>query len=160
MSSILDELLPHQRKANKSLIKANEKSQKIVEKAIKKANQILTQANFFHKSLKETLRQDLKTAINKSIVVFKEEYRRSIDESIKMNQKILSDYLIDMKDQIKAELDSYTRERKKTIDRIIEEKAEDVIRRTIGDELPVSFKEKLIVKALEKAKQDGLFKGS
>ena len=65
--SFLDELLPHQQNQQKVLLKAHEKAQKIIEKASQKANQILIQSNFFHKSLKDSLRLELKDAIGRSV---------------------------------------------------------------------------------------------
>ena len=159
MTNILDEILPHQKPstADKAMLKAHEKSQKIIERAVKKANQILTQANFFHKSLKESLRQDLKDAISKSVQTYQMEFRKAIDESIKTNQKILSEYMDSMKKAAEQELKNYTQSRKQQIDQDISLKAEEIVKDTIGEELPASFKEKLIFKALEKAKKNGLF---
>lgn len=166
--SFLEGLLPHQINQEKVLLKAHEKGQKIIEKAAKKANQILIQSNFFHKSLKESLRQELKTAVQKSVQAYQKELEIGIKQSLVDLQEIIKKQLKDnqeflqskTKEQwalIEKDLNDYKQQEKQEIDKMIMEQVRKLASEIFIKAMPESIKEKLIFEALEKAKKDGFF---
>ena len=138
-------------------MKAHQKSQKIIERAIKKANQILTQTNFFHKSLKAMLKQELKKSMATAAVVYQKEFKKLISQSLKENQLLLRDQVKAMRHLVEKELEIYKQRRKRAIDKDISQQATLMVKEAFMEELPSSFKEKLVLNALEKAKKDGFF---
>lgn len=169
--SFLEELLPHQVATQKELLKAHEKAQKIIERASKKANQILIQSNFFHKSLKESLRQELKDAIGQSVVAYQKELEIGIKKSLVDLQEIIKKQLKDnqeflqskTKEQwslIEKDLDLYKVQKKLEVDSIMEKEIRKLVTDTFIKAMPESMKEKLIFEALERAKKDGFFTNS
>lgn len=164
--SFLSELLPHQVNQQKVLLKAHEKAQKIIEKASQKANQILIQSNFFHKSLKESLRQELKDAIGKSVQTYQKELEAGIKKSLVDLQEIIKKQLKDNQEflqsktkeqwmMIEKDLNDYKQNKKLEIDKIMEIEIRKLITDNFIKSMPESMKEKLIFEALERAK--GLF---
>jgi molecular chaperone DnaK (HSP70) len=169
--SFLEELLPHQINQQKALLKDHEKAQKIIERATKKANQILIQSNFFHKSLKESLRQELKDAVQSSVQTYQKELESAVKKSLNDLQAIIKQQLKDnqeflqnkTKDQwslIEKDLSDYKEERKRETDKMIRDKVGELVSETFVKTMPESMKEKLIFEALEAAKKDGLFNNS
>lgn len=169
--SFLEELLPHQKSQEKVLLKAHEKAQKIIEKASQKANQILIQSNFFHKSLKESLRQELKGAIGKSVETYQKELESGIKKSLvdlqeiikkqlKDNQEFLQSKTKEQMTLIEKDLNDYKQNKKLEIDKIMETEIRKLVTETFIKAMPESAKEKLIFEALERAKKDGFFKNS
>ena len=150
------------------VLKAQEKAQKIIERAAKKANQILIQSNFFHKSLKESLRQELKDAVQKSVQVYQKELQIGIKNSLvdlqeiikkqlKENQEFLQNKTKEQWALIEKDLKDYKKQRKQEINTIMEDQIKKIISETFIKTMPESIKEKLIFEALDKAKKDGFF---
>lgn len=175
MSNILDDLLPHHKKqaekVDKVLLKAHEKAQKIIERASKKANQILIQSNFFHKSLKESLRQELKDAIGKSVLTYQKELETGIKKSLVDLQEIIKKQLKDNQEflqsktkeqwaMIEKDLTDYKEQKKLETDKIMTVEIRKLVSETFIKAMPESMKEKLIFEALERAKKDGFFNNS
>lgn len=158
--SFLDELLPHQVNQQKELLKAHEKAQKIIEKATKKANQILIQSNFFHKSLKESLRQELKSAVQNSVKTYQKELEEGIKKSLIELQEIIKSKTNTQWALIEKDLMEYKQQRKLETDKIMREEIKKLISDSFIKAMPESIKEKLIFEALEKAKKNGLFTDS
>lgn len=169
--SFLEELLPHKQNQQKVLLKAHEKAQKIIEKASKKANQILIQSNFFHKSLKESLRQELKVAIGQSVKTYQKELETGIRQSLADLQEIIKKQLKDneeflqnkTKEQItliEKDLNDYKQQKKLETDKMIEIEIRKLISDAFIKAMPESMKEKLVFEALERAKKDGFFNNS
>lgn len=164
--SFLEGLLPHQINQEKILLKAHAKGQKIIERAAKKANQILIQSNFFHKSLKESLRQELKTAVQSSVQVYQKELEAGIKKSLADLQEIIKKQLKDnqeflqnkTKEQwllIEKDLIDYKQQKKLETDKMMAIEIRKLVSDTFIKAMPESIKEKLIFEALERAK--GLF---
>lgn len=152
----------------KSLLRAHEKAQKIIERASKKANQILIQSNFFHKSLKETLRQELKDAIEKSVETYQKELEIGIKKSLidlqeiikkqlKENQEFLQNKTQEQWKMIEKDLNDYKQNKKLEISKIMEIEIRKLVTDTFIKAMPESMKEKLVFEALESAKKDGFF---
>lgn len=169
--SFLSELLPHQQSQQKVLLKAHEKAQKIIEKASQKANQILIQSNFFHKSLKESLRQELKDAIGKSVETYQKELESGIKKSLvdlqeiikkqlKDNQEFLQNKTKEQMALIEKDLNEYKQNKKLEINKSMEVEIRKLVTETFVKAMPEAMKEKLIFEALEKSKKDGFFKNS
>lgn len=151
-----------------SLIKAQEKAEKIIERASKKANQILIQSNFFHKSLKESLRQELKSAVQSSVQTYQKELEIAVKKSLsdleeiikkqlKENQEFLQDKTREKWVLIEKDLIEYREQSKQEIDKIMMEQIKQLITDSFVKSMPESAKEKLVFEALEKAKKDGFF---
>jgi hypothetical protein len=166
--SFLEELLPHQVNQQKVLLKANEKAQKIIERASKKANQILIQSNFFHKSLKESLRQELKGAIGESVKTYQKELEVGIKQSLvdleeiikkqlKDNQEFLQSKTKEQMILIEKDLSEYKKNKKLEIDRLMEIEIRKLVADNFIKSMSESMKEKLVVEALESAKKNGFF---
>jgi len=166
--SFLEELLPHQVNQQKELLKAHKKAQKIIERASKKANQILIQSNFFHKSLKESLRQELKGAIGKSVQTYQKELETGIKKSLvdlqeiikkqlKDNQEFLQSKTKEQMTLIEKDLLDYKQQKKLEIDKLMEIEIRKLVTDNFIKSMPESMKEKLIFEALESAKKDGFF---
>ena len=166
--SFLEELLPHQVNQQKELLKAHKKAQKIIERASKKANQILIQSNFFHKSLKESLRQELKGAIGKSVQTYQKELETGIKKSLvdlqeiikkqlKDNQEFLQSKTKEQMTLIEKDLLDYKQQKKLEIDKLMEIEIRKLVTDNFIKSMPESMKEKLIFEALERAKKDGFF---
>jgi len=169
--SFLEGLLPHQVNQQNVLSKAHEKAQKIIERASKKANQILIQSNFFHKSLKESLRQELKSAVQKSVQTYQKELEEGIKKSLvdleeiikkqlKDNQEFLQNKTKEQWELIEKDLSNYKEQRKQEMDKIIRDKIGELVSDTFIKAMPESMKEKLIFEALESIKKDGFFNNS
>ena len=167
--SFLEELLPHQVNQQKELLKAHEKAQKIIKRASKKANQILIQSNFFHKSLKESLRQELKDAIGKSVQAYQKELEIGIKKSLvdlqeiikkqlKDNQEFLQNKTKEQWKRIEKDLTDYKQQKKLEADKMMETEMRKLVSETFIKAMPESMKEKLLFEALESAKKDGFFK--
>lgn len=166
--SFLEELLPHPKSQEKVLLKAQDKAQKIIERASKKANQILIQSNFFHKSLKESLRQELKDAVSKSVKIYQIELETGIKKSLidlqeiikkqlKENQEFLQNKTKEEWIMIEKDLIEYKKQRKLETDKIISEEIKKLVAESFIKVMPESMKEKLVFEALDKAKKDGFF---
>jgi len=169
--SFLDELLPHQQNQQKVLLKAHEKAQKIIEKASQKANQILIQSNFFHKSLKDSLRLELKDAIGRSVQTYQKELEAGIKKSLvdlqeiikkqlKENQEFLQNKTKEQTALIEKDLNDYKEQKKLETDKLLEVEMRKLVSEIFIKAMPESMKEKLIFEALEGAKKDGFFKNS
>jgi F0F1-type ATP synthase membrane subunit b/b' len=165
-TSILDGLFPHDDAA-----KAQKKAEKIIKHAIKEAHSILTQATFFHKSLKESLKDELRSALDSSITLFRTELQSQTtiitDEFRKTIQKelhVMHDHLqkqaeVELK-KIEDELMLYKQEKQKDIDTKLEEVLKNEMREVLHIELPEKVKRELLIKALERAKKNGFFTNS
>lgn len=160
MAKILEEIFSHQKqrvKEEKVLLKAHQKSKRIIERAVKRANRILTQTNFFHKSLKEMLKQELKKSVTTAAAVYQKELKELINQSLEENHAFLHHQVEAMRQMVEKELAAYEEERKRVIDQDIRQQAAEFVQEAFVEELPPSFKEQLVLKALEKAKKNGFF---
>jgi len=168
--SFLSELLPHDKqkqRTEKILLKAHEKSQKIIEKSIKKANQILIQANFIHKKLKEELKLELKQAVQNSAGLYQRELESAVKNSLLDFQAIIQkefktyqEFLRKKTEEewlkIAQELELYKKAKKQELEKNLALEIRRLAREVLGKSLPFEFQEKLIFEALQKAKEQGI----
>ena len=170
-NTILENILPHDKKkqrADKIILKANEKSQKIITKAVQKANQILMQANLFHKNIRDLVKQQLEATVVKSADLYQkelnqalgkslEEFRSIVNTEFTNSQKILLEGIEQERGKLKEELGDYKKARIAEIDKKLHEEVEKIAWRIIGEALPAVQKERLIIEALEQAKKNAVF---
>ena len=147
---------------------AEKKSERIIKHAIKEAHSILTQTTFFHKSLKESLKDELKNALDTSITLFRaeldkqttlitDEFRKTIQHELHlMHDHLQHQAEIELK-KIEQELQDYKQEKQKSIDTELAEVLKQELQEVLHVELPEKIKQQLLVKALERAKKNGFF---
>ena len=166
--SIFSQLFSHQEKEKKVLLSAHKKSQRIIEKAVKEASQIIVQANFFHKGLENVLKAKLEKAVEEASIAYQKELKNLITHSLIEFQKMIKnqfekDQLLlhneteVMKRLMEKEIETYKQQKKQAVDRDISQKVTEIVKEAFIEELPASFREKLVFKALDKAKKDGFF---
>lgn len=162
--SLLSGLFSHEETA----ASAEKKAEHIIKHAIKEAHSILTQATFFHKSLKDSLKDELRIALDTSITLFRaelntqttlitDEFRKTIQNELHiMHDNMQSQAEIELK-KIEQELETYKQEKQKTIDADIAEVLKKELQEVLHIDLPEKIKQELLVKALDRAKKNGFF---
>jgi len=147
---------------------AEKKAERIIKHAIKEAHTILTQTTFFHKSLKESLKEELKKGLDTSVEAFRvelasqttlitDEFRKTIQHELHlMHDNLQHQAEIEMK-KIEQELLEYKKEKQKMVDGEIADILKKELRDVLHTELPEKIKQKLLIKALERAKNNGFF---
>jgi len=161
--SLLDGIFPHDDTAT-----AQKKSERIIKHAIKEAHSILTQTTFFHKSLKESLKDELRIALDAGITLFRqelaikttlitEEFRKTIQHELRDVHDNLQKHAEQEMKQIEEDLIAYKKEKLMAMDSELTELLKNEIRETLKIELPEKIKQELLIKALERAKRNGFF---
>ena len=152
-------------------ISAEKKAERIIKHAIKEAHSILTQTTFFHKSLKDSLKEELKKGLDTSILAFRQElssqtilitdeFRKTIQNELHlMHDNLQKQAEIELK-KVEQELQDYKREKQKTIDSDMAEVLKKELQEVLHVDLPERVKQQLLIKALERAKRNGFFSNS
>jgi len=147
---------------------AEKKAERIIKHAIKEAHSILTQTTFFHKSLKESLKKELRIALDTSIALFRTELAHQTEliagefrTTIQQELHSMHDHLQIQSEQelkkIQEDLATYKTEKQKKIDADIAEILKREMNEVLHIELPDKVKQELLIKALARAKQNGFF---
>ena len=168
--SILEELFPHEDEKNIS-VKAKKKAEQIIKHAIKEAHSIVTQTTFFHKDLKNSLKDELKIALDNSIVLFRDElskqttlitneFCKAIQNELHLMHDNVQKQAAQELNKIEEELVEYKKKKQGTIDNDIAEMLKKELQDVLHTELPENVKQQLIIKALERAKKNGFFNNS
>ena len=79
--------------------------------------------------------------------------RETIESQKLMNKKINEEY-----EKVKADLEQYRKEKLDLIDASINQIILKVVQDVLGEAIPLSKHEELVIEALEKAKREDLFK--
>jgi len=171
---------------NNLLVKAQTKSQKVLEEAYTKAREIISEANSHLKKEETGLTKALEKAQEvytrayneaiKSSEIKAEQMIRSIPQDIKVSLiSVIDAFRVSLTDEIKRaqsdanrvitdaykeallSVDKYKEDRMKDIDASILTIVKDVTERVLGKSIGIEEHEKLVHKALEEAKRQKVF---
>lgn len=163
------------------------KSQKILEEAIIRANKIISQSQVFLEEHNKDLLQILNKVsemyakrYQESLGLVQEEaikmlqnipndlkvfmvsaidgFRETLTKEVEKTQKEVADSLRESIIAAQHEIERYKEERKREIDERIVEYVAEVTKRVLRKEISIDEHEKLVLKALEEAKRQGIFK--
>ena len=168
------------------LIQAQIRAQKILEEAHVKAREMLTRNDSFSKDLETKIEEELAKSMKMYVDKYDETLEKTEKESIKVLQNIPSDIktlflkeievvrqnlsqevqkvekdarqiVMDAYQKVEAEVEKYKLERIKQVDESIILILKDVARKVLSKEINKEEHEKLVLKALEEAKRQGVF---
>lgn len=161
--SLFEGLFPHD-----TTEKAQKKAEQIIKHATKEAHSILTQATFFHKSLKESLKDELKKALETSIVLFRtelaaqtalitDEFRKATQQELRTMHEHLRKQTEEELKKVEEEVALYKKQKQEKVDSELTELLKKELYEVLHTELPEKITQQLLIKALQQAKKNGFF---
>lgn len=167
----------------KVLDAAHARAEKIIERALRKSEEILQDMDTFREEMKKELRPIFKQSAESFVKTVKDESAYFIEACTVLIPEIKERYLKGMEqtlekfktdltkettDLLKTKIDAewqqaqkdieeYKEKQKQQIEKQIEEKISALVREAFGKSLTVSQHQQLVMNALEKAREEGVF---
>ena len=169
--SFFETILPKKSRPEQTAKTAERKADMIVRHAIKEAESSITQAHFFHKSLRDSLKDELKRALDTSMTEFQvelqkqltqmmDEYKSTLMKEVHAVHTLLHSNMEKELSEMRADIQTYKEQQKKSISEELKSSLEQYIDAQFDVEIPPRMKETIITKALERAQKHGFFSKS
>lgn len=169
--SILDNLIGPQKKHQSSeviLDHAHKKAEKIITEATIKASDLLAQSELLNENLKKQIEVEMMRAVSENAEFIKTQTKLTLDVTLEEFKALIKSSITDMQTTLrqkideqfeltKKDIDLYKAERLKKIDEHIVRRIDEMAKELLGEIITPTDHRQLVIKALEKAKKDGLF---
>jgi F0F1-type ATP synthase membrane subunit b/b' len=172
--------------AEKILEQATQQAQGILKHALNKAEELVDKTDVFHENLEhkltntlkekstdvaktfDTTAQDLKKEyldeINTTFKTLEKEGKKNMEEfQLLLKQQGLShksffdEKLEEEFEAAKAEIDGYKKKKMAEIEKLMNASVDKLAKQVLGKAIPAADQERLVLEALEKAKNEGMF---
>lgn len=152
--------LKNKEEGMEELAHARRRARKIVEEAGERAQKIIEEAQLVGKDAQGAMHRALESAVDEVSSELKKraaqelgEFRSALAEQTSIAKEALEKVTSEENDRVKQEVEAYKKQKLEEVDRAIYEIVREVTRKVLGEAITQQQHEKLVIAALDDAKQ-------